>query len=204
MKIDFKKTQPSYKAKRGKFDIIDVPPMNYLMIDGDGGPNSPEYAEAIQTLYPLAYTLKFTSKSELDRDYVVPPLEALWWAEDWEVFTTKFDQSQWLWTAMLMVPPWISRDLFEQAFETVAQKSNPPALSKLRFETLEEGQSVQVLHLGSYSEEGPILEDMHERFIPDNGLTMRGKHHEIYFNDFRKVAPEKLRTILRQPVQKAT
>ena len=200
MKTDFKKSLPSYKAKPGQFDIIDVPPMNFLMISGGGGPTSTAYAEAIQTLYPVAYTLKFASKQELQKDYVVPPLEALWWADDWEVFTTKFDQSQWLWTAMLMVPTWITDALFRAALEKVAKKSNPPSLDRIRLETLHEGTSVQTLHLGPYSNEGPTLKQMHEQFIPENGLKMHGKHHEIYFNDFRKTAPEKLRTILRQQV----
>ena len=200
MKTDFKKTLPSYKVKPGQFDIIDVAPMNYLMISGGGGPTSTAYAEAIQTLYPVAYTLKFASKQELQKDYVVPPLEALWWADDWEVFTTKFDQSQWLWTAMLLVPTWITDALFRAALEKVVKNSNPPSLDRIRLETLHEGTSVQTLHLGPYSDEGPTLKQMHDQFIPENGLKMHGKHHEIYFNDFRKTAPEKLRTILRQQV----
>ena len=99
MKIDFKKTLPSYKARRGRFDVVEVPALQYLAIDGVGGPGSQDFADAIATLYPVAYTLKFISKNELDKDYVVPPLEAQWWAEDWSVFTTKFDKSKWDWSA---------------------------------------------------------------------------------------------------------
>ena len=201
MKTDFKKTIPSYKAPKGAFEIVDIPPLRYLMISGAGGPGAESYAQALQTLYPVAYTLKFTAKSELDRDYVVPPLQALWWAEDWEVFTTKFDKSQWLWTVMLLTPDWITQTMLEAAKAKVAHKSKPPSLENLRLEELAEGRVVQTLHIGPYSDEGPTLRDMHERFIPENGLNMRGKHHEIYFNDFRKTAPEKLRTILRQPVE---
>lgn len=200
MKVDFKKTLDSYKAKRDKYSIIDVPTMQYLMVDGHNGPTSPTYASAIETLYPIAYTLKFMAKLDLDQDYVVPPLEALWWAQDMAAFTTKFDQSQWDWTAMIMVPPWITKTMYNTAVKQVIKKKSPPSIDLLRLDKLAEGKCVQTLHLGSYSEEGPVLKTMHEAFIPDNGLSMEGKHHEIYFNDFRKVAPEKLRTILRQPV----
>lgn len=200
MKIDFKKTLDSYKAKRHQYRIIDVPTMQYLMVDGHNGPTSPSYASAIETLYPVAYTLKFMAKLDLDQDFVVPPLEALWWAEDMAVFTTKFDQTQWDWTVMLMAPPWITKTMYQAAVEQVTEKKSPPSIDLLRFEKLKEGKCVQTLHLGSYSDEGPALKTMHQEFIPENGLSMVGKHHEIYFNDFRKVAPEKLRTILRQPV----
>lgn len=200
MKVDFKKTLDSYKAKRDKYTVIDVPKMQYLMIDGHNGPKSETFFRAIETLYPVAYKLKFMSKLTLDRDYVVPPLEGLWWAQDMAVFTTKFDQSQWDWTAMIMVPPWITKSMYTTAVEEVTAKKSPPSIDLLKLEDLTEGKCVQTLHLGPYSDEGPVLKTMHDNFIPENNLSMRGKHHEIYFNDFRKVAPEKLRTILRQPV----
>ena len=200
MKEDFKKTMPVYKAKHKRFDVVEVPSMQYLMIDGDAGPASPDFAAAIETLYPLAYTLKFASKLELQRDYVVPPLEALWWAENMLAFTSEFDQSQWLWTAMIMCPSWIEQDLFEQSVEAVKAKKTPPSIDKIRLSELTEGRCLQTLHLGPYSDEGPVLKHMHETLIPEMGAQMVGKHHEIYFNDFRKVAPEKLRTILRQPM----
>jgi len=200
MKIDFKKTEASYKAKHNKYAIIEVPTMQYLMIDGHNGPGSDAFASAIETLYPVAYKLKFMSKLDLERDYVVPPLQALWWAEDMAAFTTKFDQSRWDWTVMIMTPDWVTQDMFNTAMDEVRAKKSPPCLDLLRLEALDEGSCVQTLHLGPYSDEGPVLKAMHEEFIPENDLTMRGKHHEIYFNDFRKVAPEKLRTLLRQPV----
>ena len=200
MKTDFKKTDPGYKAKRGTFSLIEVPEKKYLMIDGDGGPGSADFAAAIESLYPVAYALKFRSKQELSKDYVVPPLQALWWAEDMSVFTTGFDQSQWLWTAMILTPDWITEDLFEEAVVDVAAKKSPPKLDSLRLASLNEGLCVQTLHIGPFSDEAPILAAMHNDFIPEQGLALTGKHHEIYFSDFRKVAPEKLRTILRQPV----
>ena len=201
MKTDFKKTFPGYKARLGKFEIIDLPEMRYLMISGGGGPASEDYASAITTLYPLAYALKFASKRQLERDYVVPPLEALWWADDMAAFTSNFDQSQWLWTAMLMVPDWISQEFYLEVRERVAASGKTPDLEKLELKTLDEGKVVQTLHIGPYAQEGPLLAKLHDEFIPQNNLQMTGHHHEIYFNDFRKTAPEKLRTILRQPVR---
>ncbi len=152
----------------------------------------------------MAYKLKFASKQRLERDYVVPPLESLWWAEDMSVFTSNYDKSKWLWTAMIMVPDWITEDMFLQALEDAAVKNRPVALEKLRMAELREGKCVQILHLGPFDDEGPVLKTMHEEFIPANGLAMTGKHHEIYFSDPRKSAPEKLRTILRQPVERVT
>lgn len=204
-KVDFKKTLDGYQASRGRFRIVDIPDTQYLMVDGHGDPNSsPTYTEALQALYPVAYKLKFASKRELGRDYVVPPLEGLWWAEDMDAFTVARDKSQWDWTMMLMAPDWIDRDLFLSAVEQVRAKTPPPRLDDIRLETLSEGRCVQTLHIGSFDDEAPVLETMHEDFIPANGFALSGKHHEIYFSDFRKVAPEKLRTVLRQPVRPAS
>lgn len=200
-KIDFKKTLDSYRAQRDRFRIVDVPDMQYMMIDGHGDPNnSPAFADAVETLYPLAYSLKFASKRNLDRDYVVPPLEGLWWADDMDSFTVARDKSRWVWTLMLMVPDWIGKDMFSAAVEQVRVKSRPERLDEVRLETLSEGRCVQTLHIGSFDDEAPVLARMHEEFIPAQELRMSGKHHEIYLSDFRKVAPEKRRTILRQPV----
>lgn len=201
-KIDFKKTIDSYKAKHNKFRVVDVPKMQYLMIDGHGDPNiSKEFKDALQTLYPVAYKLKFMSKNDLKKDYVVTPLEGLWWADDMETFTTARDKSQWDWTMMLMVPDWITRDMFEEAREKASEKSSL-SFEKLRLEDLDEGVSVQTLHIGSYDNEGKILSQMHEEFIPQNHYKMVKKHHEIYFSDFRIVPVERLKTILRQPVER--
>lgn len=202
MKIDFKKTLDTYRARRGVFRIVEVPPLRYLMIDGHGDPNtSREYVDALAALYPVAYTLKFASKRGLDRDYVVPPLEALWWAEDMTSFTVNRDKSQWEWTAMLMVPDWAGDDMVAAAIETVGAKSDPPAaLGRIRIETLREGTVVQTLHVGSYDDEAAVLAELHDDFVPNSGLRMTGRHHEIYLSDPRRVEPAKLRTILRQPV----
>ena len=200
-KVDFKKTLDAYRAKRGEFRILDVPPMQYLMIDGHGDPNTtPDYADAISALYPLAYKLKFASKLELGRDYAVMPLEGLWTADDPASFTTARDKSRWRWTLLIMQPDWITTAMFDAALERVGAKDAPRRLADVRLETLAEGRGVQTLHLGPFDDEGPTLARMHDEFIPEHGLRMTGPHHEIYLSDLRRVEPAKLRTILRQPV----
>lgn len=204
-KIDFKKNMESYRAKAGKFQIIEVPQLQYLMVDGHGDPNtSPEYTRALEALYPVAYKLKFASKKELGRDYVVPPLEGLWWASDMGAFTVARDKSKWDWTMMIMVPDWISREFFDAVLTSIPAKDQPVRLGDVRLETLDEGLSVQTLHIGPYDDEAAVLAQMHGEFIPANDLQMTGKHHEIYLSDPRRNVPEKLRTILRQPVQRTS
>jgi hypothetical protein len=203
-KIDFKKElKHLYQPSTKKFAVVDVPPMQFLMIDDHGDPNTTqEYQDAVEALFGVAYALKFMSKKELEKDYVVPPLEGLWWAENMEAFTTERDKSQWDWTMMIMQPEWITPEMIEAAVQDVEQKKGLPALVKLRLETYHEGLSVQILHIGSYDDEGPILDKMHHEFVPKNGYEMTGKHHEIYLGDPRKVASEKLKTVLRQPVRR--
>lgn len=200
MKIDFKRELASYRARHGVFDVVEIPPLRYLMIDGHGDPNTQPYADAIATLFPVAYKLKFMSKKELDRDYVVMPLEALWWSADMAAFTSHRDKSRWDWTAMILVPEWITDDQFDRA---LAAAADAPAIGELRLETLEEGTCVQTLHLGPFDDEGPVLEQLHRDVIPSRGMRMTGKHHEIYLSDIRRTDPAKLRTILRQPVTAA-
>jgi hypothetical protein len=201
-KIDFKRQlKHLYAPLRNEFTLVDVPEMSFLMIDGHGDPNtSPAYQEALETLYAVAYKIKFASKKELDRDYVVPPLEGLWWAEDMASFSEQLDKSQWDWTMMIMQPDWIGQELFESTRALVQRQKELPGLPKLRLERYHEGPSVQILHIGRYDDEGPTLRRLHHEFMPENGLTFNGKHHEIYLSDPRRVAPEKLKTILRQPV----
>lgn len=203
-KIDLKKTLDAYQAQRGRFRIVDVPDAQYLMIDGHGDPNtSPVFTEAVEALYPVAYKLKFASKRDLGRDYVVPPLEGLWWAKDMDSFTTAREKSRWDWTLMLMVPGWINPAMIATAAEQAGASSRPARLDEVRLETLSEGRCVQTLHVGSFDDEADLLARMHQDFIPDNGLRMVGKHHEIYLSDSRKAGPEKQRTILRQPITAA-
>lgn len=199
-KVDLKKTLDSYHATRGEFRILEVPERRYLMVDGHGDPNtSLAFAESVASLYPLAYALKFASKGDLGRDYVVPPLEGLWWARDMDAFTAARDKSRWDWTLLLLVPDWIPEPMIAAARERAARKQ-PPRLADVRAGTLREGSCVQTLHVGSFDEEAAVLERMHHEFIPSRGLAMAGTHHEVYLSDFRRVASERQRTILRQPV----
>jgi hypothetical protein len=201
VKVDFRKQIASYTASRRGFQLVTVPPMRFLMIDGHGDPNtSRDYAEALRTIYPVAYTLKFLSRNELQRDYVVMPLEALWWSDDMTAFTTHRDKSRWNWTLMNMVPDWLTSEHVESARQAASRKGTAPALDRLRVEAFDEGLAVQTLHIGPYDDEAPVLAAMHGDFIPSQALQMTGKHHEIYLSDARRTAPERLRTILRQPV----
>lgn len=200
-KIDFKKTLKEYYNPPKRFVIVEVPVMNFLMLDGHGDPNTAqEYQDAVEALYSVAYKLKFISKKIINKDYVVPPLEGLWWAEDMDTFTVHRNKSRWDWTMMIMTPEWITYAIYHDAWKQVHKDKNLPALDKMRFQPYDEGLSVQILHIGSYDDEAPTLARMHNEFIPEHGYKMVGKHHEIYLSDPRRVAPEKLKTILRQPV----
>jgi hypothetical protein len=202
-KTDLKKElKHLYRPSAKEFVVVDVPPMSFLMIDGHGDPNTAqEYADAVETLYAVAYALKFMSKREKGMDYVVPPMEGLWWVDNMAEFSTQ-DKSAWDWTMMIMQPEWVTQEMFEEALRQVEKKKNPPALSKLRLEAYDEGLSTQIMHIGPYEAEAPTIASMHA-FIDRNGYQPAGKHHEIYLGDPRKVAPEKLKTVLRQPIRKA-
>jgi hypothetical protein len=200
-KIDLKKQwKQLYEAKVGAIVAVDVPSLTYLMVDGEGDPNTSEaFQEAIEALYSLSYTLKFTlKKSPRAIDYGVMPLEGLWWADDPRAFY-EAKKSTWKWTAMIVQPEFIARAQVDAAFEQVRKKKNPAALGRVRFDTLSEGPSAQVLYVGPFADEGPTIQRMHE-FIHACGKKLRGKHHEIYLSDPRRTAPEKLKTILRQPM----
>jgi hypothetical protein len=199
--IDRKKTLDSYGAATGEFRLLEVPPMPYLMMDGEGDPNSaPAYSDALAALYPVAYAVKFAVREATGEDHVVMPLEALWWADDLSVFTTARDKSRWAWTVMILVPDAVTDEMFQDAVVGVARKKRPTRIADVRLETLEEGACVQTLHVGSYDDEDATLATLHDRFLPDNGLRPTGKHHEIYLSDPRRVDPARRRTILRQPV----
>jgi hypothetical protein len=202
-KRDFKKELDCYRAKLDAPQLVEVPELRYLMIDGHGDPNTPAFGEAVAALYPVAYKLKFASKQTLDRDYVVMPLEGLWWAEDMDTFTSARDKSRWSWTLMTMVPDWITADMFTTAAQQVAAKNRPARLQDVRLGLLREGLCVQALHLGPFDEEAPLIEAIHHQFIPDHGLVLTGRHHEIYLSA-RTVEAAKQRTILRQPVGRST
>ena len=201
-KIDFKKTMKAFwQPPADRFSIVEVPAMQFAMVDGKGDPNlSDVYQNAVQWLYSVSYGLKFMSKKELARDYPVPPLEGLWWADDMDTFLTR-DKAAWSWTMMIMQPDWITPEMFSAAVEKAGGKLGEPPAS-LRLEPYEEGLSVQIMHVGPYDAEGPTIARLHREFLPENGLTETGHHHEIYLSDPRKTAPEKLKTVLRQPVRR--
>ena len=204
-KTDFRKELKNlYMPSAKEFSIVDVPPMRYLMVDGSGDPNTaPAYKDAVEALYAVSYTLKFMSKIELSKDYVVPPLEGLWWADDFSSFM-EYRKDEWRWTAMIMQPEWITAAMIARSTEKARLKKPLPALDLLREEVLIEGPSVQILHIGSYAEEAPVLARMHHEYMHENGLGFNGKHHEIYLSDPRKTAATKLKTVLRQPVKRPT
>lgn len=176
--------------------------MNYLVIDGKGNPNSsPLFTEAIEALYKVAYTLKFMIKKGPEQtDYGVLPLEALWWSDDMDDFLLG-NKDNWQWSAMIMQPPVVTEQHYKAALAIAADKKALPGLSKMRFEEIHEGQCVQVLYVGPYDSETETIKSLHT-FANTEGLALCGKHHEIYLNDMRKTAPEKLKTIIRQPVTK--
>lgn len=200
-KIDYKKQlKHLYSPSAKHVDIVEAPQMNFLMVDGAGNPNTAKsFSDAIEALYPLAYTLKFMVKNgELGIDYGVLPLEALWWADDLSAFTTG-DKDAWKWTVMIMQPAFITSQMVAQATAEVERKKKPVSLPLVRFEAFKEGKSAQILHIGPFTEEGPTVEKVHQ-FINDQGSQRVGKHHEIYLSDIRRAAPEKWKTIVRQPM----
>jgi hypothetical protein len=202
-KIDLKKElKQLYQPPKKEVVEVNVPKLNYLMIDGEGDPNTSQaFQDAVQVLFPVSYTLKFTvKKGSLAIDYGVMPLEGLWWVDDMSKFTVE-KKSDWQWTLMIMQPDFINRKMVETAIAEVKKKKNPTALPKLRFETFTEGKAAQIMHIGPFSEEGPTVAKVH-RFIEEQGLKLSGKHHEIYLSDIRRGDPAKWKTVIRQPMSK--
>ncbi|WP_158854689.1 GyrI-like domain-containing protein [Saccharothrix deserti] len=201
-KYDIKKAHKElYSPPSQEFTVVDVPEFRYIAVDGRGDPNtSPAYANAIEALYGVAYALKFAGKKTLGRDFVVGPLEGLWRADDPAVFVTRRKET-WEWTMMISQPAWITEDMVQAAIDNVSKKKVIPALGDIRLLTLVEGTCVQILHTGSYDDETPTLDRLHNHYLPENGLTFNGDHHEIYLSDARRTPPAKLKTILRQPVK---
>lgn len=199
-RIDYKRELRELYAPGGEPVILNVPALAYLMIDGHGDPNTaPEYTEAVEALYTVAYAAKFAVKRAPDGiDYGVMPLEGLWWTPDMSKFTTQ-DKSAWDWTMMIMQPDQVTTVVFEDARTTATKKKSLDAISRVRLERFTEGLAAQIGHVGPYDAEGPTIERLHA-FIAEQGYERAGKHHEIYLSDPRRAAPEKMKTILRQPV----
>jgi hypothetical protein len=197
--IDLKKElKPFYKASATKPAIVDVPAMNALMVDGAGDPGALAFQEAVGTLYGVAYTLKFTFKKDKAVDYPVMALEGLWWADDPAVFAS-CKRDEWKWTLLIVLPDVVTKKDVAAAIASVKEKAKFPRFPKIRLERFAEGKAAQIMHVGPYAAEGPTIERLHG-FIEEQGFRLRGRHHEIYLGDPRRAAPEKLRTILRQPI----
>jgi hypothetical protein len=199
-KVDLRKQYKHLYAPSAKaVGVVDVPPLNFLMIDGQGNPNtSPDFGAALEALYAMSYTLKFAVKlGKLAIDYPVMALEGLWWTDDLSRFSMD-EKDLWKWTAMMMQPEFVTRAMVEEARAQVARKKNPAALPKVRFEGFHEGSCAQIMHIGPFATEGPTIKRLHD-FIEEGGHKLRGKHHEIYLSDPRRAAPEKVKTVIRQP-----
>ncbi|MEO7932176.1 MAG: GyrI-like domain-containing protein [Chthoniobacterales bacterium] len=196
-KIDYKKElKHFYRASAKEVVEVELPPLRYLMVDGEGDPNtSPGYAQAVEALFTVSYTAKFAVKKATGTDYSVMPLEGLWWAKDWSAFEAG-DRQNWLWTMMILQPPFATDAVIDGALAQVARKKQLPALAKLRLEVFAEGRCAQILHVGPFTEEGPTIARLHEFIEARSGLA--GKHHEIYLSDVRRADPKKWKTILRQ------
>ena len=200
-KIDVKKElKHLYNPSVKEVEIVNVPLLSFLMIDGSGDPNTVQkYKDAVEALFAVSYALKFIVKKEKGVDYGVLPLEGLWWTDDMTQFSME-NKDLWKWTSMIMQPEYVTEDLVDRALEQVAKKKDLPSLPKVRSESFQEGLSAQIMHIGPYSAEGPTIERLHN-FIREKGFELRAKHHEIYLSDPRRSAPERMKTVIRQPMK---
>ncbi len=206
-KIDLRKQLLHLYAPTAKHvTLVDVPEMQFVMIDGAIEPGrspgtSPTFAEAMEALYSISYALKFASKQRAENpiDYTVMGLEGLWWVEDRDFDI--LDPTGWRYTVMILQPEHITTEMYEKALDKQRKKKDNPALEQLRLERFCEGPSVQILHVGPYAEEMATIAKM-DAFAEQNGYAMHGKHHEIYLGDPRRANPTKLKTVLRHPVRK--
>lgn len=201
LKVDLKKELAQlYRPSANEVSLVEVPRMNYLMVDGSGPPEgSAEFQQAVGALYAVAYTLKFRLKKSGERpEFTVMPLEGLWWMEGLEGFDAENSEA-WQWTLMIMQPGFVTEEDVRAAVSECQEKKNPRGLERVRFESLSEGTAVQIMHMGPYDQEGPTIEKLHS-FAMENGYELSGRHHEIYLGDPRRTEPERLKTIIRHPV----
>ena len=199
-KIDLKKQLKAfYNPTAKEVTLIDVPKMNFIMIDGKGAPESAQFAGSIQALYPIAYTIKFDKKKTEETDFTVMGMEGLFWAKDMKVFMPETaDRKEWQWTLMIIQPDFVTKADFIKAKEAAKKKKDNPYIDNVRFESFSEGKAAQIMHIGPYSAEGPNIQRLHQK-IAEIGGKLSGKHHEIYLSDPRRVAPQKMKTVIRQP-----
>lgn len=200
--FDWKEAYKELYAPPCKPVLVTVPPMSFLMVDGTGDPNTaPEYREAVEALYSVAYTLKFALKKAGGPEFKVAPLEGLWWADNMNAFLDA-DRAAWQWTMMIAQPEFVTAEQVDAAIAEAGRKKPLPALPRLRCARFDEGLCAQVMYVGPYAAEGPTIAALHG-FIAQQGGALRGKHHEIYLGDPRRSAPEKLKTIIRQPLARS-
>jgi hypothetical protein len=196
-KLDlYKKHKAEYAAKK-KPALFDIKPVQYLAIDGRGAPGDAEFQTKVAAMYNVAFTIKMASKAA-GRDYTVCKLEALWWSDEGHDLS-RIPMEKWKWKLLMRTPDFIGKAQLDAARKDIASKDKAPAAREVNLETLDEGQCVQALHVGPYSEVAGTINAMHS-FVLEKDLALRGRHHEIYLSDPRRTAPGKLKTILRQPV----
>ncbi|MGW6131425.1 GyrI-like domain-containing protein [Cellulomonas sp. NPDC055163] len=196
---DLRRTHPAVWRAPDDPELVVVPPVRYLMVDGAGDPSTaPAYVDAVHTLYAVSYGVRALVKASGGAPWTVMPLEGLWWADDLTTFTSG-RRDGWLWTMLIAQHDGVTAELVAEALDAATRKGKAPAAERLRLEVLDEGEVVQVMHHGPYATEGPTIERLHA-FAADAGRGLRGHHHEVYLSDPRRVAPERMRTILRQPV----
>ena len=198
---DLRKQMAPFLAARREPTVVRLPAFKFLTIAGRGDPSGgKEFSEAVQALYTLIYTLKFSAKPGTRlRELPVLPLDALWWQTGRRGFDSRAPRSAWRWQAMLAVPSFVSEAMLSRARKTASAKKPLASLRKVGLKTWKEGLAAQVLHVGPYAAERPTIERLHE-FIRGHGFRPRGHHHEIYLSDPNRTSPKKLKTILRQPM----
>ena len=200
-KINLEKTDKAYYKAKLEPTVINIEAHDYLTIQGKSDPNDPDFLAAVETIYGVAYGIKFIAKSE-DLDFTVPKMEGYWWIDGCIENQAEFvnvPRDEWNWKIVIRMPEFIGKKHFERAIAQVRSKKSPKNLERLSFESMEEGLCAQVLHIGSYENEGPSIDKLHQ-FMNEEGLKIRGYHHEIYISDPRRTAPDKLKTILRYEV----
>ena len=194
-----KRLKELYLPPEGRFTLIDIPEISYLVIDGKGNPDS-HTAEAVKWLYSVVHLIKPLVKERMGKNFVEPPLECLCWATDEADFISR-KKDKLLWRMMVaFIEEWIPKATLSDAIEKIEMKLGPSPKS-LRVDTMNEGKSVQIMHIGDYNGVGEVCDELYGKFLPDNNLTPNGYYHEIYLNDPARTAPEKRKMVIRQPVK---
>ncbi|WP_315113774.1 GyrI-like domain-containing protein [Clostridium intestinale] len=214
VKLDYKKEFKDLYLPKNEPMVVDVPEMNFIMVDGKGNPNDEEgeYKSAVEILYALSYAIKMSKKGSYNIEgyfeYVVPPLEGLWWVENDEMDFTKKDKFEW--TSMIRQPEFVTKEVFEWACREVSKKKPKLDVSRARLQTFKEGLCVQIMHIGSYDDEPKTIEKL-DKYVEENNLVnaistnneqgIIKRHHEIYLSDPRKINFSKMKTVIRHPVK---